>query len=41
MLAAPVFRTRFASQWACDPVDPGDGEDDESSIAAWLRARMG
>jgi hypothetical protein len=26
MLATPVFRTRFAAQWPCDPVDLGDDE---------------
>ena len=30
MLATPVFRTRFAGPWPCDPVDLGeDDEDDE------------
>ena len=26
MLATPVFRTRFAAAWACDPVDLGDDD---------------
>jgi hypothetical protein len=27
MLATPVFRTRFAAQWACDAVDLGEEEE--------------
>ena len=29
MLATPVFRTRFAGSWSCNPVDLGEEDDDE------------